>query len=156
MSVMTDGRADRSTPARRRLRNPFRRRSAMDVSPLSKFVGWLVLVFWAFLVLFPLYWLFVTSFKTPNAVAGGPFYVPFVDFQPTLDAWRPTLDAWQPTRDAWHPTRDAWHPTRDLRDGASGGGGIRTHGPGVARSTAFKAAAFDRSATPPGFRSREV
>ena len=43
---------------------------------------------WAFVVLFPIYWLFVTSFKTPYDVDKGPFYVPFVDFQPTLDAWR--------------------------------------------------------------------
>jgi multiple sugar transport system permease protein len=39
-------------------------------------------------VLFPIYWLVVTSFKTPNSVDKGPFYIPFVDFQPTLDAWR--------------------------------------------------------------------
>jgi multiple sugar transport system permease protein len=73
--------------------NPFRRRSAMDVSPPAKFVGWLVLVFWAFMVLFPLYWLFVTSFKTSDTVGRGPFYLPFVDFQPTLDAWQDMLGA---------------------------------------------------------------
>jgi multiple sugar transport system permease protein len=32
--------------------------------------------------------LFVTSFKTPYQVDKGPFYLPFVDFTPTLDAWR--------------------------------------------------------------------
>ena len=56
--------------------NPFRRRSAMDVSPPAKFVGWLVLVFWAFIVLFPLYWLFVTSFKTSDTVGRGPVLHP--------------------------------------------------------------------------------
>ena len=71
--------------------NPFRRRSAMDVSPPAKFVGWLVLVFWAFIVLFPLYWLFVTSFKDTNSVGRGPFYFPFIDFQPTFDAWHDVL-----------------------------------------------------------------
>ena len=30
----------------------------------------------------------MTSFKTPYQVDKGPFYIPFVDFQPTLDAWR--------------------------------------------------------------------
>ncbi len=59
----------------------------MDVSPLAKLGAWLVLALWAFIVLFPLYWLVVTSFKTPYAVDKGPFYFPFVDFQPTLDAW---------------------------------------------------------------------
>ena len=38
-------------------------------------------------MLFPIYWLIVTSFKTAQDVDKGPFYVPFVDFQPTLDAW---------------------------------------------------------------------
>jgi multiple sugar transport system permease protein len=71
----------------RTIRNPFRRRSALDISPPAKVLAWLVLVFWAFVVLFPLYWLVVTSFKTPYQVDKGPFYLPFVDFQPTLDAW---------------------------------------------------------------------
>ena len=43
---------------------------------------------WAFVVLFPLYWLAVTSFKLPIQVDSGPFYFPFVDFQPSLHAWR--------------------------------------------------------------------
>jgi multiple sugar transport system permease protein len=46
-----------------------------------------VLGFWSFVVLFPLYWLFITSFKTPAAVNQGPFYLPFVDYQPTLATW---------------------------------------------------------------------
>src|SRR6185295_3583384 len=68
--------------------NPFRRRSTSDLSPPAKFAAFLALLAWAFVVLFPIYWLFVTSFKTPYQVDKGPFYVPFVDFQPTLDAWR--------------------------------------------------------------------
>jgi multiple sugar transport system permease protein len=43
--------------------------------------------FWACVVLFPLYWLAVTSLKTPLEVFSGPFYLPFVDFRPTLDPW---------------------------------------------------------------------
>jgi multiple sugar transport system permease protein len=67
--------------------NPFRRRSAADLSPRAKVVAFLLLLGWSFVVLFPIYWLFVTSFKTPYEVDKGPFYIPFVDFQPTLDAW---------------------------------------------------------------------
>ena len=52
-----------------------------------KFGAFLLLLGWALVVLFPIYWLFVTSFKTPYQVDKGPFYIPFVDFQPTLDAW---------------------------------------------------------------------
>src|SRR5262245_7255352 len=67
--------------------NPFRRRSAADISPRSKVVAFILLLGWSFVVLFPIYWLLVTSFKTPYQVDKGPFFVPFVDFQPTLDAW---------------------------------------------------------------------
>jgi multiple sugar transport system permease protein len=70
------------------MRNPFRRRSATDLSAPAKFGAFALLLIWAFVVLFPVYWLFVTSFKTPYEVDKGPFYVPFVDFQPTLDAWK--------------------------------------------------------------------
>ncbi len=68
--------------------NPFRRRSAADLSPRAKLVAFVLLLGWSFVVLFPIYWLFVTSFKTPGDVDKGPFYLPFVDFQPTLDAWK--------------------------------------------------------------------
>jgi multiple sugar transport system permease protein len=70
------------------VRNPFARRSATDITPVAKLGAFVLLLFWAFVVLFPIYWLFVTSFKTPYDVDKGPFYVPFVDFVPTLDAWR--------------------------------------------------------------------
>ena len=68
--------------------NPFRRRGLTDLSPAVKLAAFGLLLFWSFVVLFPIYWLFVTSFKTPYQVDKGPFYIPFVDFQPTLDAWR--------------------------------------------------------------------
>ena len=71
----------------RGMTNPFRRRSAADLSPRAKVVAFILLLGWSFVVLFPIYWLFVTSFKTPYQVDKGPFYIPFVDFQPTLDAW---------------------------------------------------------------------
>src|SRR6476661_9582497 len=67
--------------------NPFRRRSATDLSPRAKVVAFILLLAWSVVVLFPIYWLIVTSFKTPYQVDKGPFYLPFVDFQPTLDAW---------------------------------------------------------------------
>jgi multiple sugar transport system permease protein len=70
------------------VRNPFARRSVTDITPAAKVGAFLLLLAWAFVVLFPIYWLFVTSFKTPYDVDKGPFYVPLVDFVPTLDAWR--------------------------------------------------------------------
>ncbi len=47
-----------------------------------------LLAVWAIIVLFPLYWMVITSFKTPIEVGSGPFYIPFADFQPTLDNWQ--------------------------------------------------------------------
>lgn len=65
----------------------FRRKSITALSPLGATLSYLVLGFWTLVVLLPLYWLVVTSLKLPIQVAQGPFYIPFVDFQPTLDAW---------------------------------------------------------------------
>jgi multiple sugar transport system permease protein len=64
------------------------RSSPTDLSVKAKVVVYLILGFWALIVLFPLYWLVITSFKLPIQVDTGPKYIPFVDFQPTLDPWR--------------------------------------------------------------------
>lgn len=65
----------------------FLRKSIFRPSPAGMALSYLALGIWTFVVLFPLYWLFVTSFKVPIQVHEGPFYIPFVDYQPTLDAW---------------------------------------------------------------------
>jgi len=66
----------------------FRRKSLFTPSPVEMVFSYLALGIWAFVVLFPLYWLLVTSFKLPIDVDNGPFYVPFVDFKPSLHAWK--------------------------------------------------------------------
>ena len=48
---------------------------------------YVLLVLWTIICLFPIYWLVITSIKQPIAVFQGPKYLPWVDFQPTLDAW---------------------------------------------------------------------
>ncbi len=50
-------------------------------------VTYILLAVWAMLCLFPIYWLIITSFKLPIAVFRGPKYLPWIDFEPTLDAW---------------------------------------------------------------------
>jgi multiple sugar transport system permease protein len=65
-----------------------RKASIYTPGPLGFVLSYVMLGLWAFVVLFPLYWLFVTSFKTPIEVDTGPYYIPFVDFKPTLDAWQ--------------------------------------------------------------------
>jgi len=46
---------------------------------------------WTVVVLFPLYWLVIASFKDPIAVHQGPTFIPWVDFPPTLKAWKDLL-----------------------------------------------------------------
>jgi len=52
-----------------------------------RIAGYAALAAWSAVVLFPLYWVAITSLKTPAQVNGGPFYLPFVDFAPSLHAW---------------------------------------------------------------------
>jgi multiple sugar transport system permease protein len=65
----------------------FRRKSLSTPSPAEMALSYLALGLWTLVVLFPLYWLFITSFKLPIDVSSGPFYLPFVDFKPSLHAW---------------------------------------------------------------------
>jgi len=63
-------------------------RGINDPGPAWAALSYAVLGFWAFVVLFPLYWLAITSVKLPIQVNDGPDYLPFVDFDPSLHAWR--------------------------------------------------------------------
>ncbi|MFN3336605.1 MAG: carbohydrate ABC transporter permease [Thermomicrobium sp.] len=64
------------------------RTSPTSPSPLGALLSYLILGVWTFVVLYPLYWLVITAFKLPVHVNEGPTYIPFVDFQPSLHAWR--------------------------------------------------------------------
>ena len=70
------------------MRNPLRKKSALDLSPRAKVLAYIFLFTWALIVVFPLYWLAITSFKQPVQVTSGPVYIPFIDFQPTLANWK--------------------------------------------------------------------
>lgn len=65
----------------------FRRKSLSSLSPAEMTLSYLVLGIWTMVVLFPLYWLLVTSFKLPIDVNMGPFYIPFLDYKPSMHAW---------------------------------------------------------------------
>ena len=58
------------------------------MSPVANVVAHVLLAIWSVFVLFPIYWVIITSFKDAASVNQGPFYIPFVDFEPTLNAWR--------------------------------------------------------------------
>jgi multiple sugar transport system permease protein len=75
--------ADRRGLAQR-LFEPDRLESLAVVPKVGTYV---VLGFWTLVVLFPLYWVLVTSFKIEVQVDSGPYFLPFVDFTPSLDAW---------------------------------------------------------------------
>jgi multiple sugar transport system permease protein len=57
------------------------------VALVPKLATYTLLGLWTLIVLFPLYWVLVTSFKVEVQVDSGPYYLPFIDFAPTLDAW---------------------------------------------------------------------
>jgi multiple sugar transport system permease protein len=55
---------------------------------IKSVVTHILLVIWAIICLFPIYWVIITSFKYPIAVFQGPKYFPWIDFKPNLDAWK--------------------------------------------------------------------
>ncbi len=66
----------------------FEARRHGEMAPASKPVVYGLLAIWTTVVLFPLYWVVITSFKLPIDVAYPPKYLPFIDYQPSLHAWR--------------------------------------------------------------------
>jgi multiple sugar transport system permease protein len=59
----------------------------LDPSPTVKAIFYVLMIGWSLVVLFPLYWVAVTSLKVPVQVNAGPVYLPGVDFEPSLHAW---------------------------------------------------------------------
>ncbi len=74
-----------------------KRRSPLESSPFSRFMSYVALCGWAFVVLFPLYWVVITSLKEPIDVFEGPKYLPFVDFTPSNHAWKYVFVSLGPT-----------------------------------------------------------
>jgi multiple sugar transport system permease protein len=52
------------------------------------FLTYTVLAIWTVVSIFPVYWVAVTSFKAEKDITEAPRFLPFVDFMPSLDAWR--------------------------------------------------------------------
>jgi len=55
---------------------------------IGRIAGYSVLCAWSVFCGFPIYWLALASIKPVEVLAAPPTYVPFMDFSPTLDAWR--------------------------------------------------------------------
>ena len=59
------------------MKSPLRRRDPLDSSPRAKLISYILLIGWAIVVIFPLYWLVVQSFKLGNELATDPpVYIP--------------------------------------------------------------------------------
>ena len=65
----------------------FQSKSIYTPSPAGIFLSYLILGSWAVVILFPLYWVVITSLKLPVQVNSGPVYLPCFDFEPSLHAW---------------------------------------------------------------------
>lgn len=62
--------------------------AAMAGTRWARRLAYAVLLAWAAVCAFPLYWLAITSIKRQADIDQGPRYLPFVDFAPSLDSWR--------------------------------------------------------------------
>ncbi|MBB3938224.1 MULTISPECIES: carbohydrate ABC transporter permease [Aureimonas] len=53
-----------------------------------KALKYVLVVLWGAFVVTPLLWALTTSFKSANAVTGGPTYIPYLQYEPSLAGWR--------------------------------------------------------------------
>ena len=52
---------------------------------------YLFISLWSIFVVAPFLWALSTSFKDFNSVTGGATYIPWVDFEPSLEGWKVLL-----------------------------------------------------------------
>lgn len=57
------------------------------MSKLYISLKYLAIILWSVFVVTPFLWALTTSFKTANAVTGGPTYLPWLQFEPSLKGW---------------------------------------------------------------------
>lgn len=55
---------------------------------LYRTLKYLAILLWSAFVLAPFMWALSTSFKTANGVTGGPTYLPWLQYEPSLDGWK--------------------------------------------------------------------
>ena len=58
---------------------------------LYTFLKYFCVILWSCFVIAPFLWAISTSFKDFNSVTSGATYIPWVDFEPTLEGWRVLL-----------------------------------------------------------------
>ena len=67
---------------------PFANLRQRRQTSLGRILGYIALAGWSLVCLFPLYWVAITSLKSEADIMNGPVYLPFIDFTPSLKAWR--------------------------------------------------------------------
>ncbi len=58
------------------------------MSRLYTALKYLAIALWSVFVITPFLWALTTSFKTANGVTGGPTYLPWLQYEPSLQGWR--------------------------------------------------------------------
>jgi multiple sugar transport system permease protein len=58
------------------------------MSRLYTFLKYLAITLWSIFVVTPFLWALTTSFKTANGVTGGPTYLPWLQYEPSLTGWK--------------------------------------------------------------------
>ncbi len=91
------------------LRRAFEPSRIGEMSFGGSVVAYSLLILWSAFVLFPLYWLVITSLKLPIDVNRGPAYLPWIDFAPSLHAWRDLFDTspFSPLSETLKPYRNS-------------------------------------------------
>jgi multiple sugar transport system permease protein len=56
-------------------------------NPVYLFLKYALVVFWSVFVIGPFLWALTTSFKSVNGVTGGPTYIPWLQYEPSLEGW---------------------------------------------------------------------
>ncbi len=66
---------------------------------VKRSLAYIPLIAWSLIILFPLYWMAITSFKRPIDINRGVSFIPWVDFTPSLFAWKDLLQGAVPVVD---------------------------------------------------------
>lgn len=88
MAQKTGGKANTGKMQKPLPRNHHRQANHQGEAKRLKALGLLGCLIWFAFLMAPFYWVFITAFKPPQAVNSGATYLPFIDFVPTLEAFR--------------------------------------------------------------------
>ena len=63
------------------------RSDSMKKSKKSSIIRRIFILIWIIAISFPIYWTIITSLKQQVDINGGPYFLPGIDFKPTVSAW---------------------------------------------------------------------